>query len=703
MANRRNMGIEDTPLKLANEITAIVNRAWEDGSFLENVTPVTRDLLQYWFSDVFCDMRPFNFHPGQKQAILNMIYIHEVWQQAKYQYPKYCMKMATGTGKTWVIAALLIWQYLNAEEDKPTERYSKHFLLAVPGLIMYERLLDSYLGKEMEDNIRNFATSDFKKFEALFVPPAYKAVLFNFLQTSVVSKEEIGRKVTGDEMVAITNGNYLSRRELDFLAKLSELVVFSMEAEWQTSLNKTHIVVSFDLKSAIRQGVVKTIVLNCPRELAVEDQDYKAVHDGRKAIALSEGQKLLLRAGLQKLRILEREFGKFTKGHKGLEGKYPKMLVICEDTTVSPLVTEFLTAHERLSEEDVIQIDSGWKGKVSEKEWKEIKQRLFNVDHCEKPKVIVSALMLREGFDVNNICVIVPLRSSEAPILLEQIAGRGLRLMWREPEFLESKAENRIRVLEKQQEPNNYLDILSIVEHPAFLQSYEDAMQEGLVGETEAVPNHRESIVGDMIHTGLKDNYQDYDLFWPVIAREQEEKLQVIVTKQFFSEVSELRMRKNFALNLVKTIYKKLPYPSNKGEFEKFFMLFCDRDSKVDAFVKINEYYHSFASITYVRTDGMLASYCPDFMVKMGGELFVVETKAQKELEEANVKQKQYSALEWIARVNQLRSENRMDCEWSYVLLGEAAFYEMLANGALAKDVFDWAKLDKAKIGHRQR
>lgn len=551
---------------------------------------------------------------------------------------------------------------------------------------------------------------------------------------------------------------------MDFLAKLPDLVVFNDEAhhiheikqgneivevEWQKSLNKIakkkeinfiqidfsatpydvtgsrqkrtkhyfpHIIVDFDLKSAIHQGLVKTIALDRRKELAMEELDYKAVRDGRKAIALSEGQKLMLRAGLQKLRILEKEFGEFTKGHKGLEGKHPKMLVICEDTTVSPLVTEFLTAYEGLSEEDVMQIDSDKKGNVSEKEWKEIKQRLFNVDGYEKPRVIVSVLMLREGFDVNNICVIVPLRSSEAPILLEQIVGRGLRLMWREPEFLESKAENRTRLLEKQQEPNNYLDILSIVEHPAFLQFYKDLMQEGVVGETEVLPSDRESILGDMIHVGLKDNYREYDLFWPIIIREQEEKLQVkelsadylsgfqlydferlkqMAERQegetFFSEEATVQTRfgdyqvtgelftaksynEFFALNIVKTIYEKLPYPSNKGEFEKNFMLFCDRDSRVDAFTKVNEYYHSFASIMYVRTDGMLASYYPDFLVKIENEVFVVETKAQKDLEDANVKQKQYSALDWIKKVNQLRSENRMDCEITFHLLFHSSY-----------------------------
>ena len=60
-----------------------------------------------------------------------------------------------------------------------------------------------------------------------------------------------------------------------------------------------------------------------------------------------------------------------------------------------------------------------------------LRERLFDVDRHAKPRVIISVLMLREGFDVNNICVIVPLRASSAGILLEQTIGRGRRLMWR--------------------------------------------------------------------------------------------------------------------------------------------------------------------------------------------------------------------------------------------------------------------------------
>jgi type III restriction enzyme len=114
------------------------------------VTPTTAELLMWWFGeDMVIARGGLNFHAGQKQAILNAIVAHEVlgqghkhWSlldlyrncapdalltgtrlnevaQAKHAHPKYCFKMATGTGKTWVLQALMIWQLLNKTAAVP--------------------------------------------------------------------------------------------------------------------------------------------------------------------------------------------------------------------------------------------------------------------------------------------------------------------------------------------------------------------------------------------------------------------------------------------------------------------------------------------------------------------------------------------------------------------------------------------------------
>jgi type III restriction enzyme len=131
--------------------------------------------------------------------------------------------------------------------------------------------------------------------------------------------------------------------------------------------------------------------------------------------------------------------------------------------------------------------------------------------------------MLREGFDVNNICVIVPLRASGAQILLEQTIGRGLRLMWRDPEFADLKRENRERI-NRGEEPGSLVDILSIVEHPAFQGFYDDLMAEGLVVGTTGDDDDT-TATGDLLAAELREGYAQYDFAIPFILRESDENV----------------------------------------------------------------------------------------------------------------------------------------------------------------------------------
>jgi type III restriction enzyme len=177
-----------------------------------------------------------------------------------------------------------------------------------------------------------------------------------------------------------------------------------------------------------------------------------------------------------------------------------------------------------LSEDDILRVDSGRKQELGPKDWEPIRERLFDVDRHKHPKVIVSVLMLREGFDVNNICVIVPLRSSEASILLEQTIGRGLRLMWRGNDAIdELKRETRERIA-KHREPTNYFDVLFIVEHPAFSRFYEELLGGDLVGEVGDEADSTDA-TGDLEHVDLRPGYQAYDFEVPIIIRDADEEL----------------------------------------------------------------------------------------------------------------------------------------------------------------------------------
>ena len=652
---------QDTQLALSAGLTAKTQQlclGLESGAadILELVTPTTAELLLWWFGEDMVLARGasatggggLNFHAGQKQAILNAIVAHEVlghdrenWTlldlyqacapdallagncmnevaSPKHAHPKYCFKMATGTGKTWVMQALMVWQLLNKTaalaEGINDARFTRQFMVVAPGLIVYERLLDALFGKLVAGGTgRDFGTSDVFKFADLFVPEAYRDAVFAFVRGNVCSKAEIGLKATGNGMIAITNWHLLAEGDvlddevedvealgapldphlvvgavlpltpgratgnsldvldrryargnvLDFLAGLPELMVFNDEAhhihefkregettevEWQKSLSRIaatkgrrfvqvdfsatpyndvgsgknkrklyfpHIVVDFDLKSAMRAGLVKSLVLDRRKEIGALPLEFKAERDESGNPALSEGQRVMLRAGLKKLRKLEADFAKIDPH------RHPKMLVVCEDTAVSPLVAAFLQDQEGLKDDEVTTIDSGKKAELGEKDWAPVRERLFSVDSHATPRVIVSVLMLREGFDVNNICVIVPLRSSQAQILLEQTIGRGLRLMWRDDEYTDLKRENRERI-NAGQEPGSLIDVLSIVEHPAFQSFYDDLLNEGLAGTTGDDTDDTSS-TGDVLAVELRDGFEAFDFGIPFILQEADE------------------------------------------------------------------------------------------------------------------------------------------------------------------------------------
>ncbi len=613
-----------------------------DAPILEKVSPVTADLLRWWFQQDCIDGRTVNFHEGQRQAILNAIYAHEVLQPEtlvdlyqkvaaedllvarRYEevqrsaHPKYCLKMATGTGKTWVLQALAYWQLLNAARTPEDARFTRNFLIVAPGLIVYERLLDAFLGKE-RDGKRDFATSDLARFRDLFVPDRYREEVFRFVQGNVALRDEVGVKVTAGGLIAVTNWQAIQREneELDdsdatveapgmlpdpksvaaaalplspgtsagnsletlnrrferggvlrYLAELPSLLVFNDEAhhihevrsegeltevEWQKSLRKIaenkgrrfiqvdfsatpynqvgtgqkakavyfpHIIVDFDLRAAMKAGLVKSLVLDKRRELGAlsnEELQFKADRDENGKPVLSEGQRIMVRAGLAKLQKLEKDFAV-------IDGtRHPKMFVVCEDTEVSPLVVDFLKDCG-LDESEVLRVDSNRKGDLPEAEWDELRAKLFDMDAHGKPRVVVSVLMLREGFDVNNICVIVPLRTTGAKILLEQTVGRGLRLMWRENEFESQKAENR-QLIKTGQEPKSMIDVLSIVEHPKFAEFYEQLRQDGYEFAEASPTDTGKKSTGDLIPVGLRNGYEKFDFAIPYIMRDCDEEI----------------------------------------------------------------------------------------------------------------------------------------------------------------------------------
>lgn len=114
--------------------------------------------------------------------------------------------------------------------------------------------------------------------------------------------------------------------------------------------------------------------------------------------------------------------------------------------------------------------------------------------------------------------------------------------------------------------------------------------------------------------------------------------------------------------------------------------------------MKISETQHAFAIINYIRDDGMLAVYHPDFLVRTHDNVYVVETKGNDKINDKNVRLKQKATLQWLKRINALDAESRMNRQWQYLLLGENTYYSLASGGANLQDIAQRCKVSLSEV-----
>ena len=119
------------------------------------VTPETARLLQHWRHHRFNDVRPFFC---QVEAVETAIWLTEVApnlgnagrrfrehleranEEANPELARLALKLATGAGKTTVMAMLIAWQTINAVRRPSSQRFTRGFLVVTPGITIKDRL-----------------------------------------------------------------------------------------------------------------------------------------------------------------------------------------------------------------------------------------------------------------------------------------------------------------------------------------------------------------------------------------------------------------------------------------------------------------------------------------------------------------------------------------------------------------------------------
>ena len=463
--------------------------AWRAQDY-PNVSGTARRLLAFWFADEHRtpDGAPFQFYFCQREAVETVIYLTEIEpvhkladllefaehgmtiQPGEPKRQRLAIKMATGSGKTMAMSLCVVWCYFHAiyEPDSPM---TTSFLVIAPNLIVFERLKsdfgdaatfrrDPLIPPEWEPDfdltvllqddpapVTSRGVLYLTNVQRLYEPAATRtsknepnpveAMLgprVNVNAATMSSSEELFDRIASRGRVMVLNDEahhvhdeklawnqtierlhdeLRARTSADAFAGVVSQLDFSATPKYEKGGLFRHTVVDYPLAQAVADGIVKTPVIGEVTGAKVE-LGATTVQRNRQWLDVAVGR----------WRVFHEKLSP--------SGKRPVLFVMCENTQAADEAGDYLRRLPDFAGDQLLVIHTNRSGEITKDDLELARRAAREVDGPDSPiRCIVSVLMLREGWDVRNVCVIVTLRPLTAAnrILPEQALGRGLRRM----------------------------------------------------------------------------------------------------------------------------------------------------------------------------------------------------------------------------------------------------------------------------------
>ena len=353
--------------------------------------------------------------------------------------------LATGVGKTRLMGAFIAYLY--------TQHGIRNFFVVAPNTTIYEKLK-----KDLSDNNSlKYVFRGLGCFSALpyiVTDDDYREKRISLFESDIhifvynidkFNKEDANMKRV-NELIGDSFYQYLSSLP-DLVLIMDESHHYRAEKGAQ-ALNELHPLLGLELTATplvakgAKQVPFKNVVYEYPLSRAIEDgytrtpfavtrSDIDFYNFGNEAL-----DKLMLTDGItcheNAKRKLELYAANNSTPDKPVRVVKPFMLVVCKDTAHAAWVESYVRSDEFRNgayRNKTIVVHSKQKGAESEANTR----LLLGVESPDNPvEIVIHVNMLKEGWDVNNLYTIVPLRTAASKILREQMVGRGLRLPYGE-------------------------------------------------------------------------------------------------------------------------------------------------------------------------------------------------------------------------------------------------------------------------------
>lgn len=351
--------------------------------------------------------------------------------------------LATGVGKTRLMGAFITYLY--------TQHGIRNFFVVAPGTTIYDKLQrdlgdpnsSKYVFKGLSCfvNAPQIITGDDYRSKPL--PTFQSEVRIFVFNISKFDKENANMKKINE---------YYGDSFFETLAQLPDLVLLMDEshhyhgAKGEQALNDLKPLLGLELtatplmaakKKNGNQEPFKNVVYEYPLSRAIADgytrtpfavtrSDVDFYNFGDEQI-----DKLMLQDGILCHERIRQKLQVYAKNN-GRPVVKPFVLVVCKDTAHAKWIEEYIKSEAFCNgayRSKVVVVHSKQGSAESEANTK----LLLEVEKPDNPvEIVIHVDKLKEGWDVNNLYTIIPLRTAASKILREQMVGRGLRLPYGE-------------------------------------------------------------------------------------------------------------------------------------------------------------------------------------------------------------------------------------------------------------------------------
>ena len=367
--------------------------------------------------------------------------LYPIFSEFEHDFMSLTFALATGVGKTKLMGAFMTYLY--------TQKGVKNFFVVAPNLTIYSKLKND-LGNPNPDNekyvfrgVSCFATrhpnvwmdDDYRDrpIHGLTDTDSINIYIFNI------------SKFNSEERNIMSLNEVLGQSFFDYLKSLDDLVIIMDESHHYrakssaAAINALRPVLGLELtatpqvQSGSKTVLFKNVVYEYPLSAAIRDgytrTPYALTRRDIRSYNMTpeELDKTMINDGIIHHENMRAELKRYSINN-GVKLVKPFMLIVCKDTNHAQWVLDYVKSdafREGKYKDKVIMVHSNQSG--AEKE--ENIQKLLEVEKNDNPvEIVIHVNILKEGWDVNNLYTIVPLRTATSKTLREQTVGRGLRL-----------------------------------------------------------------------------------------------------------------------------------------------------------------------------------------------------------------------------------------------------------------------------------